>query len=84
MKSPTDLGFYAAAAALARRIETTSARLAANGVRCATSFALSIRPEVAAMRASVARVSGIARVVSGTATTEPAIPVWRGVIGGRK
>lgn len=78
MKSPSDPGFYAAAAALARRIETTSARLAANGVRCAASFALSIRPEIVAMRASVARA------VSGTAVTEPSMPVWRGVIGSRK
>ena len=64
--------FYAAAVALARKIATTSTRLAGQGVRCVACFALAERPEVIAMRTSFSRTT------SGTAPTEPSVPAWHG------
>ena len=82
MRKPFELGFASAAQVLVRAAENRRRRLTANGLACDVKFMIPMRPEVALMRAGVARSSGLSTGASPTAVTEPAMQVCHGPIGG--
>jgi hypothetical protein len=76
MKLTVD-SFHTGATALARKIADTRVRLAASGIVCEAHFTVAERSEVLAMRASVARATGLIQrrddEGAGTASTAPAL-----------